>query len=100
MTLQLLGAALLVPDLFELRLTYVGGDQIRFLGDEKIDAAWTVQEWWCQVDQRRADACTLADCAPSRFTSPDVVLAQVASSHRVPRLRCSASEASGPDPTA
>jgi hypothetical protein len=47
MVLQLLEASRRVPDLYEPRATYIGGNEIRFIGYEKYDRAWMLQEWWC-----------------------------------------------------
>jgi hypothetical protein len=51
MVLQLLEASLRVPDLFEPRTTYIGGNEIRFIGYEKCDRAWMLQEWWCTTSR-------------------------------------------------
>ena len=47
--LQLLGAGRPWPELFEPRLSAWMGDEFKFIGWERCDRAWVLQEWDCEV---------------------------------------------------
>jgi hypothetical protein len=47
--LQLLGADKVWPSLYEPRLVDLAADRMRFIGYEKDDRAWHMQEWICEV---------------------------------------------------
>lgn len=35
--------------LFEPRITSVAGNELRIVGMEKVDSAWVLQEWECEI---------------------------------------------------
>jgi hypothetical protein len=43
------GAERAWPDLYEPRLAAWGGNEFKFLGYERLDRAWVMQEWECEV---------------------------------------------------
>lgn len=47
--LRLLGAERPWPDLFEPRLTSWMGNEFKFVGYEREDRAWVLQEWDCEL---------------------------------------------------
>lgn len=47
--LQLIGADRQWPNLYEPRLVDLSARRMRFVGSEKVGAAWVVQEWICEV---------------------------------------------------
>lgn len=47
--LQLLGADRQWPRLFEPRLAALSATQMRFIGYERVENAWVMQEWDCEV---------------------------------------------------
>jgi hypothetical protein len=47
--LQLLGAERIWPNLFEPRLVSLSAKQMVFLGYERSDNAWHLQEWDCNL---------------------------------------------------
>lgn len=47
--LQLLGADRAWPNLMEPRVVALGGQQLVFVGYERHDKAWVLQEWECEV---------------------------------------------------
>ena len=49
--LQLLGADQRIPRLFEPRVVELSADKIRFLGFERVERAWVMQEWDCELQR-------------------------------------------------
>jgi len=47
--LQLIGADKQWPSLYDPKLVDLTADRMRFIGYEKADAAWHMQEWICEV---------------------------------------------------
>ena len=47
--LQLLGAERQFPRLFDPRLVALGSGQMRFIGFERAESAWVMQEWDCEL---------------------------------------------------
>lgn len=47
--LQLLAADRQFPRLFEPRLVALSANQVRFIGFERVDNAWVMQEWDCEL---------------------------------------------------
>lgn len=47
--LQLLGADRECPRLFDPRLVALSSNVLRFVGFERSDEAWVMQEWECEV---------------------------------------------------
>lgn len=47
--LQLLGADRQLPRLFDPRLVELSAEKLRFLGFERVEAAWVMQEWDCEI---------------------------------------------------
>ena len=47
--LQLLGADRKWPNLYEPRLLDLAADRMRFIGFERVDKAWYMQEWICAM---------------------------------------------------
>ncbi len=45
--LQLLGADKKWPNLYEPRLVDLSADRMRFIGFERVDTGWHMQEWIC-----------------------------------------------------
>jgi hypothetical protein len=45
--LQLIGAS--VPSLYDPRLVGLSSGRLRFIGYERIEQAWVMQEWVCEV---------------------------------------------------
>lgn len=38
------------PKLYEPRATYITAGMIRFIGYERVDKVWYMQEWYCEID--------------------------------------------------
>jgi hypothetical protein len=47
--LELLGADRRCPSLYDPRLVELGGTALRFVGYERADSAWVMQEWICEL---------------------------------------------------
>lgn len=47
--LQLLSADRQWPSLYDPKLVDLSANKLRFVGSEKVGAAWVVQEWVCEV---------------------------------------------------
>lgn len=47
--LQLIGADRRWPNLYEPRIVSLAAERMRFLGFERVDKAWHMQEWICEV---------------------------------------------------
>jgi hypothetical protein len=47
--LQLLGADKQWPSLYDPKLVDLSANKLRFVGSEKVGAAWMVQEWVCEL---------------------------------------------------
>jgi len=41
------------PKLYEPRVTYITAGMIRFIGYERIDKVWYMQEWHCEIDRSK-----------------------------------------------
>jgi hypothetical protein len=47
--LRLVGAERRWPELFEPKLVSWSGDEFKFIGFERMDRAWVLQEWDCEL---------------------------------------------------
>lgn len=47
--LQLLGAERQFPNLYEPKLVDLSADRMRFIGYERVEDAWHMQEWICTL---------------------------------------------------
>jgi hypothetical protein len=47
--LQLLGADRPISRLFDPKLVELASDKLRFIGFERVDRSWVMQEWDCQL---------------------------------------------------
>ena len=47
--LQLLGSDRPISRLFDPRLVELASDKLRFIGFERVERAWVLQEWDCQL---------------------------------------------------